>query len=177
MKLVLLGDEHLTKISKPVAAFDANLAATITEMFVLMERADGIGLAAPQVGINERFFVVKIDDGIERIFINPEIIQTSQSMCTMEEGCLSVPKFYAPVTRAEKITVQYVDQAGKPCILEADGLLARVIQHENDHLNGVLFIDKLEPEQRAKAVEAVTKKQLSFLKKMKGRKQKDANRT
>ncbi|MEL3907868.1 MAG: peptide deformylase [Treponemataceae bacterium] len=158
MKLVILGDERLTKMSEPVTEFDDALKNTIAEMFKVMVKANGIGLAAPQVGINKRFFVVKTDDGIERVFINPEIVQTSEKVCTMEEGCLSVPKFYAEVVRAEKIVVQFLDLAGKPHTIEADGLLARVIQHENDHLNGVLFIDRIAPELKEKAKVSISKR-------------------
>lgn len=173
MKLVLLGDERLTAVSKPVSAFDENLRATVAEMFNVMKKADGIGLAAPQVGINERFFIVKLDDDVERVFVNPEVIQTSQAECSMEEGCLSVPRFYASVTRAEKITIQFLDLEGKPHTIEADGMLARVIQHENDHLNGVLFIDRIAPEQKAKAIEIMNKKRESILKKLLRKKSQD----
>lgn len=163
MKLVILGDEHLTKVSEPVTEFDEELRDTTAEMFKIMKKARGIGLAAPQVGINKRFFVVQLDDDTERIFINPDIIQTSQKVCTMEEGCLSVPKFYAEVTRAEKIAVQYYDLAGKVHTIEAAGMLARVIQHENDHLNGVLFIDRISAEQKEEAIRMVTKQKASVL--------------
>lgn len=166
MKLVILGDEHLTQKCTPVTAFDDTLARTVREMFTLMKRADGIGLAAPQVGIQERFFVVKTGDGIERVFINPEIIQTSQEVETQEEGCLSIPKFYAEVTRAKTIRLQFFDLAGKVHTVEATGLLARVIQHENDHLNGVLFIDHIPSEKKAEAIRFVQKRQNSIMKKL-----------
>ena len=91
----------------------------------------------------------------------------------MEEGCLSVPRFYASVTRAEKITIQFLDLEGKPHTIEADGMLARVIQHENDHLNGVLFIDRIAPEQKAKAIELINKKRESILKKLLRKKSQD----
>lgn len=158
MKLVILGDECLTNMSVPVTEFDDALKTTVAEMFKVMEKADGVGLAAPQVGINKRFFIVKTNDGIERVFINPEIIQTSEKVCTMEEGCLSVPKFYAEVTRAEKVVLQFFDLAGKSHTIEASGLLARVIQHENDHLNGVLFIDRIAPELKERAKASVAKR-------------------
>lgn len=102
MKLVLLGDERLTAVSKPVSAFDENLRATVAEMFNVMKKADGIGLAAPQVGINERFFIVKLDDDVERVFVNPEIIQTSQAECSMEEGCLACRDFMLRLRELKK---------------------------------------------------------------------------
>ncbi|MBQ7612564.1 MAG: peptide deformylase [Spirochaetaceae bacterium] len=167
MKLIILGDEKLRQISEPVTEFDETLKETVAEMFKVMKRSDGVGLAAPQVGINKRFFVVKIDDGIERIFINPEIIQTSPELCTSEEGCLSVPKFYAEVVRTEKITVQFFDLQGKPHTIQASGLLSRVIQHETDHLNGILFIDRISPEKRAQAEALIEKQKASILSKLK----------
>lgn len=167
MKLVLLGDEQLTKNCDPVTDFNEALSKTVQSMFQLMREENGIGLAAPQVGIQKRFFVVQLDDGVERVFINPEIIQTSQELCTMEEGCLSIPKFYADVSRAKTIRMQFLDLAAKPHVIEATGLLARVIQHENDHLNGVLFIDRIAPEQKKEAIALMEKRKNSFFNKLK----------
>ncbi|PIE98333.1 MAG: peptide deformylase [Treponema sp.] len=159
MNLVFLGDEHLTKMSKPVEVFDEKLKELTDEMLVLMKKSDGVGLAAPQVGINIRLFVIRIDDGVDRVFVNPQIIETSQEQCVIEEGCLSIPKFYAKVQRPSAITVQFFDLNGKPHTIQASGFLARVIQHENDHLNGVLFIDRI-PEEKRRLAEKMIKKRM-----------------
>jgi peptide deformylase len=112
-------------------------------MFSAMDNGKGVGLAAPQVGRPERFFVIKTDDGKPRVFINPEITRTSEDLVDYEEGCLSIPGVWANVKRPRLVTVQAYNEKGRPFVLDADGLLARVIQHENDHLNGKLFIDHL----------------------------------
>lgn len=169
MELVILGDEHLTERSEPVTEFDDNLANIVQKMFKVMKLANGIGLAAPQVGIQKRFFIVQIDDEIERVFVNPQIIETSQEMCTMEEGCLSIPKYYAKVERAESVVVQFADLNGKIHTIKADGLLARVIQHENDHLNGVLFIDRISAEKKEEAIAFIEKNRKAISKKIKVR--------
>lgn len=159
MKVLYLGEETLRQQSLPVENIDAELHTFVREMFTTMERDKGIGLAAPQVGKNIRLFIVKIDDGIERVFINPQIIATSEQQCSYEEGCLSIPKQFASVVRPEAITVQYKDLQGRRKTLEARGLLARVIQHEYDHLEGVLFIDRISEKDRDALVEKFSKQQ------------------
>ena len=114
-------------------------------MFEAMIEADGVGLAGPQAGISKRVFVVIADDDVRRVFINPQIISTSAEMCDYEEGCLSVPGVYENIQRPAKVTVQAFNEKGRPFTLEAEGLLARIIQHENDHLDGQLFIDRGDP--------------------------------
>ena len=163
MKLIILGDERLKEVSTPVTEFDETLAKTIAEMFKVMKNANGVGLAAPQVGINKRFFIANIDDGVDRVFINPEIIQTSNETVVKEEGCLSVPKFYADVSRASEVTLQFFDLTGKVHTIKAEGLLARVIQHETDHLNGVLFIDRIPLEKKSKPNKSLKGKKLRLL--------------
>ncbi|MBN1617288.1 MAG: peptide deformylase [Spirochaetales bacterium] len=158
MEVITLGNETLRIKAAPVPEVTDEIRSLIREMFIVMEKADGVGLAAPQIGLSIRLFVLKADDGIERAFINPQIIQTSPETCSYEEGCLSVPKVWEKVIRPEKITVQALNERGRPFTLEADGLLARIIQHEYDHLDGILFIDRIDPAKKAKAEEKFLKK-------------------
>lgn len=159
MEVLYLGDETLRQPSQPVQNIDDELRTVIQEMFITMDKDRGIGLAAPQIGKNIRLFVVKIDDGVERVFINPQIIGTSEKQCSYEEGCLSIPKMYAEVIRPESVTVQYQDAQGRRKTIEATGLLARVIQHEYDHLEGILFIDRLSEKDRNTIIEKFTQQQ------------------
>lgn len=158
MKIYKLGEEVLRKKCEPVTEITDHLREIFNEMFETMIEANGVGLAAPQVGISERFFVIIADDEIRRVFVNPQIISTSNEMCDYEEGCLSMPGFNENIRRPEKITVQALDENGKPFTLEADGLLARIIQHENDHLDGVVYIDRGDPNFAAKVTEQMKKR-------------------
>ena len=142
MEIVQLGDPVLRQKAQPVEKITEELKATLEEMFEIMIEANGVGLAAPQIGRSERFFVVISDDDVRRVFINPQIVSTSQETCEMEEGCLSLPKLYENIVRPKEITVQALNENGKPFTLNADGLLARIIQHEYDHLEGFLYIDR-----------------------------------
>ncbi|MGL4987076.1 MAG: peptide deformylase [Treponemataceae bacterium] len=153
MKLFHLGDPVLREKTVPVQEVNNEIRLLIDQMFTVMKNEDGVGLAAPQVGFSHRFFIILINDGIKRVFINPQIIATSYEIESFEEGCLSIPKIYAEVTRPSKITIQALDEKGKPFTLEADGLLARVIQHEYDHLEGVMFIDRVTDEDFKQKVE------------------------
>lgn len=159
MKVLYLGEQTLRQPSQPIEHIDDALHELIRNMFITMEEDRGIGLAAPQIGKNIRLFVVKIDDGVERVFINPLIIGTSEKQCSFEEGCLSIPQIYADVTRPESVTVQYQDINGRRKKIEASGLLARVIQHEYDHLEGILFIDRLAENEREALVDRFIQKQ------------------
>ena len=152
MEILKMGEETLREVSSPVSCIDDEIKKLIDEMFITLEKSNGIGLAAPQVGINIRLFIVQLEEDRGMVFINPEIIRTSDEQCTMEEGCLSIPKVYEKVIRPKNITLQYVDISGKKQLIQAGGLLARVIQHEYDHLNGVLFVDRLEEELKEKAI-------------------------
>ena len=158
MKVVRLGDDILRKKAEPVAEITDEIRELVREMFVTMEEEDGVGLAAPQVGRSIRLFVVKADDHVERAFINPQIIATSQEVCSYEEGCLSIPKMYEDVIRPERITVQARNEKGRRFTLEAEGFLARVIQHEYDHLEGILFIDRIPTEKKLKIEQKFLKK-------------------
>lgn len=152
-----LGNETLKKKAEPVAEVTEEIRALVEEMFITMDKEEGIGLAAPQIGRSIRLFVLKADDGVKRTFINPQIIQTSTEVSSYEEGCLSIPKIYADVIRPERVTVQALNEKGRRFTLEADGLLARVIQHEYDHLDGILFIDRIDPAKKAKIEEKFLK--------------------
>jgi len=137
----------LRKVSKKIDKVDEKMLKFLDDLTETMYLKDGVGLAAPQVGVQKRVVVIDISDPDDNkknpiIFINPEIIESSGEV-TVEEGCLSVPKIYEEVTRFEKVTVKAYDRDMKEFILEADEMLAVAIQHEMDHLNGKLFIDKL----------------------------------
>ena len=139
-------DPRLREVAKPVEKVTAEIRQLAEDMAETMYAAPGVGLAAPQVGVGLRIFVIDIADEDEpsdlRTFINPEITKTDGSQM-WNEGCLSFPGVSEEIKRAERVVVRALDAKGKPFELEADGLLAVAIQHENDHLNGVLTIDKL----------------------------------
>lgn len=153
MKVLQLGEELLRQKSEPVTEINDEIRQLTSEMFKIMELSKGAGLAAPQVGILKRLFVLIADDEVPRVFINPQIIATSSQMCDYEEGCLSIPNVWENISRPEKVTVQALNEYGKPFTLEADGLLARIIQHENDHLDGILYIDRGDPDFKQRIIE------------------------
>jgi len=153
------GDPALRRKAAPVAAFDAELSALVADLFDVMYREKGVGLAAPQVGESARVFVVDVEDDAgrtRRAFVNPVIIRREGSF-SAEEGCLSIPGYREDVKRWEVIDVEAKDEAGRPFTMTAEGLLARAIQHELDHLDGILFIDRLSPIKR-KLLEARLKR-------------------
>ncbi len=159
LDIYTLGEDVLREKTEKVTQFDSALAMLIDAMFETMEEADGIGLAAPQVGISKKFFVVNTRKQQEKIaFINPEIVDMSHEVGPYEEGCLSIPGMYYDIIRPLSITVQAQDVAGKSFVLKASGLLARVIQHEYDHLQGTLFIDRMDEPEREKLVKAYNRK-------------------
>lgn len=137
------GDDVLRKKCKEVDKIDKRLLTLIADMIETMYDADGVGLAAPQVGILKRLFVIDVyDDFGPRVFINPEILEVKGSQVG-EEGCLSVPGISEEVDRPNYVKVKAINEKGEEFILEAEELLARAICHENDHLNGVLFVDHI----------------------------------
>lgn len=142
LNIVKLGEESLREKSVAVEEVNDEIKQLANDMFETMIEADGVGLAAPQIGKNIRMFVVIADDDIRRVFINPQIIKTSEEVGPYDEGCLSIPQVYESIIRPLKVTVQALNENGKPFTLDADGLLARVIQHEYDHLEGIVFIDR-----------------------------------
>lgn len=156
--ILQLPDPVLRKISKPVAKIDDEIKALIKDMFETMYDAPGVGLAAIQIGVDRRVVTIDATRGEEEkkpmVFINPEIVSASSEKDSKEEGCLSIAEYYEEVERPSEVKVRYMDEKGKTHEIEADGLLARALQHEIDHLNGVLFIDHLSKLKR----DRVTKK-------------------
>lgn len=147
----------LRKKSVPVEVFDEELGTFLQTMAEAMVENRGIGLAAPQIGDNRRIFVCSVDGSDPMAFINPEIIETSLETSVYEEGCLSLPGIYADVERPERVVVQAFNKKGRPFKVEAEGLLATCIQHELDHLNGVLFVDYLPEKKREKILKKLEK--------------------
>lgn len=140
-----IGDEILTKACKPVKEMNERTLELIEDMFETMYENNGCGLAAPQVGIRKRIVVIDVDDGNQYVLINPEILETSGSQ-TGSEGCLSVPGKSGQVTRADYVKAKAFDENMKEYVIEGDGLLARCILHECDHLDGKLYVDMVEGE-------------------------------
>ena len=134
--------------AKRVAKIDNSLRDLVRKMLQTMYSEDGIGLAAPQVGVNKQLLVVDADpeneDAPPLVMVNPKIISASEQMATGQEGCLSIPGVYLDVVLPAAIEVSFKDETGRPRKLKADDLVARVIQHEMDHLNGVMFVDRVE---------------------------------
>jgi peptide deformylase len=153
IRLVTYPGPVLRKQAKPIKSVDGKLIKTADAMFDVMYEYNGVGLAAPQVGLSARLLVLDLrqEGSPDYIMINPRITRREGSL-DAEEGCLSLPEVFGDINRAELIEVAYIDRDGEEQTLEADGLLARAIQHEIDHLNGVLFIDRLDKATR-KAVE------------------------
>lgn len=142
LEVTKLGEDILRKKAEPVAEINDEIRALVEDMFETMIEKDGVGLAAPQIGKSLRLFVVIADDDVRRVFINPQIIKTSTEVGEYDEGCLSIPQVYETIVRPLQVTVQAYNEKGRPFTLEADGLLARIIQHEYDHLDGILYIDR-----------------------------------
>lgn len=151
-KIIYLPDSRLRQVSKPVEQFDDALQLLIDDMFETMYHARGVGLAAPQIGLNIRLSVVDVsaDKTSQLVLVNPEIIE-AHGQFQYEEGCLSVPGAYDTVTRAESVRIRAQDRHGEFYEMSADGLLGECFQHEIDHLNGKLFVDLLSPLKRAMA--------------------------
>lgn len=144
LKIVQEGTPVLREKSKPVEnPRSPETKKLIEDMVATMREAKGLGLAAPQVGKSLRLFTVDVENKVY-VFINPEIKDLSKDMLPFEEGCLSVQKVWGPVVRPKKLAIKALDESGKLVKIRAKGLLARVIQHEMDHINGILFIDKAE---------------------------------
>ncbi len=140
-------DKRLRNAGKPVERFDSELRALVDDMAETMYAAPGVGLAAPQIGVSQRIFIVDVAAGDDapsdlKVFINPEIIERVGEVC-FEEGCLSFPGIHEEVDRAERVRVRAQDINGDSFELEADGLLAIAVQHENDHLDGKLLVDRV----------------------------------
>ena len=141
LNIVLYPDAPLTQEAKPIETFGPELEQLAADMLETMHVYDGVGLAGPQVGLSQRILVLQEPDGEPMCLVNPELSEFEGSE-TGEEGCLSLPEVYADVPRATRIHVQAQDPAGNPLEFEACGFLARIIQHETDHLNGIVFPDR-----------------------------------
>lgn len=148
-QVVTIGDEILREQAKEVTKFDDRIIKLLNNMMETLMNEDGVGLAAPQIGVSKRVIIAYQEENDQVIeLINPEIISTSGEIID-NEGCLSVPGRVGKVNRAQDIVVRGQNADGQPVQIEASGMFARIIQHEIDHLNGILFIDKLEKEENA----------------------------
>ena len=154
-------DPRLKAVASEIAKVDGEIRTLIDDMLQTMYEADGIGLAAVQIGVAKAVIVMDIDqkDGKRnpRVFVNPKLLWTSEDLASFEEGCLSVPDIWEEVQRPARIRAEYQDRDGKKHTLEADGLLADCLQHEMDHLKGVLFIDHLSRLKRSIALRKLAK--------------------
>ena len=141
-KIITAGDPILKSVAMPVTAFDKKLKFLVNEMTKTMYESNGVGLAAPQIAVSKRVFVADDGESGFEAYINPRWTPDGDEKVTDTEGCLSVPNWYGEVERYANVTVKYQDIHGKRKQKKATGLLARCIQHETDHLNGILFIEK-----------------------------------
>ncbi|MBX9842372.1 MAG: peptide deformylase [Xanthobacteraceae bacterium] len=160
-EILILPDKRLRQVSKPVAKIDSATRKLVEDMFETMYEAPGIGLAAIQIGEPVRVVTMDLAKKDEpkqpRVFINPELVSMSETRNVHEEGCLSIPEYYEEVERPAEVKVKYLDLDGKEQEIEANGLLATCLQHEIDHLNGVLFIDHISKLKRDRVVKKFTK--------------------
>jgi peptide deformylase len=159
--ILILPDKRLRQVSKPVAKIDSSIKKLVADMFETMYDAPGIGLAAIQIGEARRIVTMDLSkkegETQPQVFINPEIVDESDDKSVHEEGCLSIPEYYEEVERPASVTVKYLDLDGKQHEVKATGLFATCIQHEIDHLNGVLFIDHISKLKRDRVVKKFTK--------------------
>jgi peptide deformylase len=160
-EIIIIPDKRLRQVSEPVKAVDAELRALIDDMFETMYEAPGVGLAAIQVAVPKRVITIdtakKEEPKNPQVFINPEILWSSDEKGTYEEGCLSIPEYYEEVERPTQVKVRYMDLDGKTHEIEANGFLATVLQHEIDHINGILFIDHISKLKRDRVIKKYTK--------------------
>ena len=160
-EIIAIPDKRLRLKSEPVGKIDDSIKKLVEEMFEAMYAAPGIGLAAIQLGEPKRVVTMdlakKDDEKEPQVFINPEILWTSEDKNVHEEGCLSIPEYYEEVERPAEVKVKYTDLDGKPHEVHATGLLATCLQHEIDHLNGVLFIDHISKLKRDRVVKKFSK--------------------
>ena len=165
LRIVKMGDPVLCKKARPVSQIDDDLRKTLGDMFQTMYAAPGVGLAANQVGLTGRFAVLDVQpEGKHHpmVLINPVIESRSGSIYD-EEGCLSIPGFAARVRRASRVRVRAVNEQGLPVVIEGEGLMARCLQHEIDHLNGKFYIDHLSLLQRLKIKREIARRKKSGL--------------
>jgi peptide deformylase len=143
LNVVLYPDDPLTQTASPVTSFTPELSDLAASMFETMHAFDGVGLAAPQVGLSQRLFVLQEPEGAKMCLVNPEILERDGEEYG-QEGCLSLPDIYIQVPRATRIGVRAQDVYGEPLEFEAHDFLARIIQHELDHLDGIVFLDRVD---------------------------------
>jgi len=159
--ILTLPNPRLRLVSKPVGKVDATIRKLVEDMFETMYGAPGIGLAAVQVGVPRRVVTMDLAKKDEprnpKVYINPEILWASEERSTYEEGCLSIPEYYEEVERPAQVKVRYTDLDGNVQEVEANGLLATCLQHEVDHLNGVLFIDHISKLKRSRVIKKFAK--------------------
>ncbi len=157
LPIYVYGQPVLRKVAEDITSDYPNIKELISNMFDTLFRAEGVGLAAPQIGLPIRVVVIDLDPmgedypkykNFRKAYINAHIIETSEETVSMEEGCLSLPGIHENVARAKKVLVRYLDENFEPHEEEADGYLARVMQHEFDHLDGHMFIDRMSPMRR-----------------------------
>ena len=158
MSITTYGDPVLRRKADPVRKIDTGTKQVCESMAEAMIRANGVGLAAPQIGVSKRIIVIDLD-GEFHILINPQLVETSEEKDESEEGCLSVPGVEAPVVRKQRACVSGINLDGREVEVEGEGLIARALQHEIDHLNGVLFIDHLSPARRQSLLKEYARKQ------------------
>lgn len=152
------GDPVLRQRAREVEELDGELARLSERMVETMYEALGVGLAAPQVGVLKRLYTYDVGDG-PAVLVNPEIVDSAGEW-TYDEGCLSVPGVHVEIVRPKVVTVRGVDLDGKEVVIEGDELMGRLIQHEIDHLDGVLLLDRLDPEQRKSVLREMRRAQL-----------------
>jgi peptide deformylase len=161
LDIITAPDPRLKEVSKPVARVDDGLRRLMDDMLETMYAAPGIGLAAIQVGVPKQVIVMDLarddEDPAPRYFVNPELLWVSDELATYEEGCLSVPEFYEDVARPARCRIRYIDYQGEIREQDCEGLLATCIQHEMDHLKGVLFIDHLSKLKRSMMLKKLVK--------------------
>jgi len=157
MQILTLGNELLTQKARPIEKIGPEHAKIARELIDTLHAGEGVGLAGPQVGLQERIFATHVAGDVPRIFINPSILETSQETVKFEEGCLSIPGVYTDVVRSKTVKIQAWNERGRPFTLEAEGILARVILHEYDHLDGILFIDRVSEYKRNRILDKIKK--------------------
>jgi peptide deformylase len=159
--ILILPDKRLRSVSKPVVEIGDEIRTLVADMFETMYQAPGIGLAAIQVGVPFRVIVMDLSkreaEAEPRVFINPEITWSSEEKSLYEEGCLSIPDVHEDVERPARVKIRYLDLEGKPHEEDAEGLFSTCIQHEVDHVNGVLFIDHISKLKRERITKKFTK--------------------
>jgi peptide deformylase len=162
-RLRTLGDPALRQQTNKVTVFDARLAKLGALMLEVMHREDGVGLAASQIGVLSRVMVWRHPEreDEEHVFVNPEIVFRSEDCTIASEGCLSVPGSMVEVERCDRVTVAAQDLTGAAILLEAEGMVARIMQHEIDHLDGRLILDRATPEERRRVLKEIRERSLA----------------